>query len=61
MKDRISKLIDVKTIITLALTGAFIYLAIARLIPVESFMVIFGMVITFFFVKPKTTDTPEVK
>lgn len=49
MKAKIAKLIDVKSIITFALTGAFIYLAVTRQIQPEIFMTIYTMCISFYF------------
>ena len=48
MKDKIAKLIDVKSIVTLALTAAFIFLACFKVIPQE-FQTIFTVVISFYF------------
>lgn len=48
MKDRIAKLIDVKSIVTLALTGGFLYLMIRGNTPQE-FMTIYTVVIAFYF------------
>ena len=49
IKDRIAKLIDVKSIITFALTTAFVYLAIAKRIEPQIFMTIYTVVIGFYF------------
>ena len=49
MKSKIAKLIDVKTIVTFALTGAFIYLAVIKEIEPQIFMTIYTMVIGFYF------------
>lgn len=49
LKDRIAKLIDVKTLVTFALTAAFVYLAIIGKIQPEIFMTIYTMVIGFYF------------
>ena len=62
--DKIGDFIDLKTVLTLSMTGVFLYLAVTKVIPVESFMVIFGMVIGWYFTKPKdpaanTTTTTE--
>ena len=48
-RERIAKLIDVKTIVTFALTGAFIYLAVIKEIEPQIFMTIYTMVIGFYF------------
>lgn len=49
MKEKLCKLIDVKSIITFALTGAFVYLAICGEIKPELFMTIYTMCISFYF------------
>jgi hypothetical protein len=49
LKDRIAKLIDVKTLVTFALTAAFVYLSITGKIQPEIFMTIYSMVIAFYF------------
>lgn len=49
MKDRIAKLIDVKSIMTLALTGGFIALTCAGEITGEQFLTIFTMIVGFYF------------
>lgn len=48
-KDRLAKLIDVKTIVTFALTAAFVYLAVIGKIQPDIFMTIYTMVIGFYF------------
>lgn len=53
MIKNIAKLIDVKSIVTLVITGAFTYLSIAGKLSPEQFMVIFVMVMTYFFTKKK--------
>lgn len=47
MKDKIAKLIDVKSIMTLALTGGFIALTCAGEITGEQFLTIFTMIVGF--------------
>lgn len=49
MKNRLAKLIDVKTIVTFALTAAFVYLSVTGKIQPEIFMTIYTMVIGFYF------------
>lgn len=48
-KQRICKLIDVKTFVTLSLTGVFVYLAIQGKIDQETFIHIYLIVISFYF------------
>lgn len=49
MKEKISKLIDVKSIVTLVLTGVFSYLSIVGVISGEQFLTIFTVIISFYF------------
>ena len=49
MKAKLAKLIDVKSIVTLVLTGVFAYLAIVGAITAENFMTIFTVIIAFYF------------
>lgn len=54
MKNLI-KLIDVKSIMTLTMTGIFSYLAIRGSLTGEQFMFVFGLVIAFYFTKKDKT------
>lgn len=49
MGRKIAKLIDVKSIVTLALTAAFIVLALRGTIVADQFMTVFTVVISFYF------------
>jgi ABC-type bacteriocin/lantibiotic exporter with double-glycine peptidase domain len=49
IKEKLAKLIDVKSIISLALTFVFCYLAIMGIIAPELFIPIFTTVIAFYF------------
>lgn len=49
IRDRIAKLIDVKTIVTFSLTGAFVYLSVIGKIDPQIFMTIYTMIIGFYF------------
>lgn len=55
MKDKICSalvsLLKVKSIITLLTFGAFFYLSITEKIQVDNFMLILGMIATYFFNK----------
>jgi hypothetical protein len=57
MKDKIAKLIDVKTIVTFALVGAVTYLAIVGKIEPKDMITMTMVVLTFYFTRKK--DTPE--
>ena len=49
MKDQIKKLINVKSIITIILTGVFAFLSVIGVISGEQFLTIFTTVIAFYF------------
>jgi hypothetical protein len=49
VKSKLTKLIDVKSIITFALTAAFVYLAVTGQIEPQIFMTIYTMCISFYF------------
>lgn len=49
MKERLSKLIDVKSIVTLTLTGVFAYMNIVGIAVPETFKTIYVMIIGFYF------------
>ena len=49
MKERLSKLITVKSLVTLTLTGSFVYMAASGRITAQDFMTVFTVVIAFYF------------
>lgn len=49
MKERILKLLTVKSIVTIVLTGVFAYLSIIQQISAEQFLTIFTVIISFYF------------
>ncbi len=49
MKEKIKKLIDVKSLVTLALTGIFAFLSVMGKISPEQFLTVFTTVIAFYF------------
>lgn len=49
MKEKLSKLLNVKSIITLILTCVFSYLCIVGHVSEQQFMTIFTVVISFYF------------
>lgn len=51
MKKKLIKLVDVKSIITLAFGGVFAYLAVIGKISEDSFMTVFVMIMTYYFAK----------
>lgn len=56
MLEQIKKLIDVKSLVTLTLTGVFAYLAIVHKVSSEQFMTVFVMIMTYFFTKKKKEE-----
>lgn len=53
MKDKVIELLKVKSIITLLSFLAFFYLSITEKIGSDNFMLILGMIATYFFNKGK--------
>lgn len=49
MRNRLAKLIDVKTLVTFALTAVFSYLSVKEKVEPQLFMTIYTMVIGFYF------------
>ena len=49
MKERLSKLLSVKSIVTIILTAVFAYLAISGSISGDQFLTVFTVVIAFYF------------
>lgn len=49
IKERIAKLIDVKTLVTFTLTGAFTFLSVKRDIEPDIFVTIYTTIIGFYF------------
>lgn len=49
MGKKLTKLIDVKSIVTFVLTGVFAYLSITGTISGQDFLQVFLMVISFYF------------
>ncbi len=49
MKEKLCKLIDVKSLVTLTLTGVFAYMNIAAVSVPETFKTIYVMIIGFYF------------
>ena len=56
MKDKFAKLIDLKSIVTLCLTGLLIYGAITNKFNANDVMTIIVMVFTFYFAKKDKGD-----
>jgi hypothetical protein len=49
LKNRFSKLLKIDSLVTLALTGVFCYLAVSGVIAAEVFMPVFIVVINYYF------------
>ena len=49
LKERVARLLSVKTLVTIALTGTFVFLSATQVIESEQFMTIFTVVISFYF------------
>lgn len=49
IKQRLAKLINIKSIISIVMTLVFCYLAIVGVVPVELYVPIFTTVIAFYF------------
>lgn len=61
LPDKLKKLIDVKSIVTLVLTGVFAYLAIIGKITPEQLILIYTTIVAFYFgtQKQKKDDSKE--
>lgn len=61
MKNALINLLKVKTLITLAITIVFCYLAIIGKLPVETTTMVIGMVFTYYFNKKDVDKNSENK
>lgn len=61
MKERLNKLLTVKSIVTMALTGVFCYLSVIKEIPYDTFMTVFSVVIAFYFGTQYEKNEPKNK
>lgn len=62
IKEKLAKLISVKSIITILLSFAFVYLAITNKVSAQDFNTVFIMVMTYYFTRQTNTtknDTPK--
>jgi hypothetical protein len=62
IKKRAAKLIDVKSIVTLALTIVFCVMALTKVVTGQEFLTIFSTVIAFYFgtqVEKKAAQPPD--
>lgn len=49
MKERLAKLLTVKSIVTIILTAVFAYLAVVKAVSADQFLTVFTVVIAFYF------------
>lgn len=56
MKERLSKLLTVKSIVTIVLTAVFAYLAVIGMVSIDQFLTVFSIVIAFYFGTQKAKD-----
>lgn len=49
MKEKLVKLLTVKSIVTILLTLVFCYLSVTGVIPYDTFMTVFSVIIAFYF------------
>lgn len=49
MKERLSKLLSVKSIVTVVLTIVFAYLAIIGVVGADQFLTVYSVIIAFYF------------
>ncbi len=59
MKERLARLIDVKSIVTFLIIGVFAALSVKGSIKADQFMVIATAVITFYFAKQENAHREE--
>lgn len=56
MKEKLAKLIDLKSIITLALAGTLVYGFVVGKIETKDFLIYVAMVFTYYFAKKEKGD-----
>lgn len=61
IREKLAKLIDVKSIVTVGLTAIFCIMALEQVITSTEFMTIFTLVISFYFNKQKEPPTDTTK
>lgn len=49
LKKRLANLLSVKSLVTLMLTSAFVYLSVSGFVSTEQFLTVFTVVIAFYF------------
>jgi len=58
MKNKLARLIDVKSIVTIMLAMVFCYLAVVKVITGSEFLTVFIMIIGFYFGTQAAKGTP---
>lgn len=62
MKEKLAKLIDVKTIVTFIVIGVFAYLSLTGEVTSENVMIVVTSIISFFFAKKsESKDKTELE
>ena len=59
MKDRIVKLLAVKSIVTIILTAVFAFLAVTGKVSADQFLTVFSVVVAFYFGTQHEKNTKE--
>lgn len=57
LAERATKLLEVKSLVTFGIIGTVIYLAVQGKIEPKDIVLFGGMILTYFFNKPKSNDT----
>lgn len=60
IKEKIAKLIDLKSILTIIITIGLVWGFVNKIITAEQFMTIVAMTYTFYFTRPKEETKKEV-
>lgn len=58
IKEKLAKLLNIKSLVTLFTTLIFCYLAVAGTIVADQFMLVFTTIIAFYFGTQANKDTP---
>lgn len=61
MKERFAKLLSVKSIMTLVLTGVFAFLSVIGKVSADQFLTVFSMIVAFYFGTQHERQTMEAE
>lgn len=61
MQERLMKLLSVKSIVTIVLTGVFAYLSVIGSVGVDQFLTVFTVIIAFYFGTQAEKKNTELK